>query len=101
MSHHNTTTHSTSGKGYTHVTTTICAVLCLDYVCLQWDTLGCRVRVCPWLHFEHNGSDDRNMLFRISKIQGSLQSLQTIWRWGGSRRRVKTPHVPPVPSIEH
>ena len=74
------------------MTTTIFAVLCLDYVCLQWDKLGCMLRVCPCLHFEHNGSDDLNMHFRMPKIQGGLLSLQTMLRWGGPRRRVKTRH---------
>ena len=72
MSRHNTTTHSTSRKGYTHVTTTIFAFLWIDYVCLQWDMLGCKVRVCAWLHFQRNGSDDCNMHVRLPKSQGSL-----------------------------
>ena len=33
LRHHNSTSHSTSGKEYTHVITTRFAALCVHYVC--------------------------------------------------------------------
>ena len=36
LAHHNSTSHSTSGKEYKHVITTRFAALFVDYVCPQW-----------------------------------------------------------------
>ena len=93
-----------------HVTTTIFALLCLDYLCVQWDMTGRRVRVCDerqakarirdmtWINTTHAHGCTLNAMDLTTarctsawpshvqgcpKIQGSLKSLQKKCRRGG------------------